>query len=553
MKKNLILAIALVLQSCASAKLEISVDLYDRDPSVHLLMTPRKAHELANNLAILKNEAEKVQNKRISLARQSLDTYLSAWQVLNPKESIDWSIEERPNWASRELSDQRLHKADQHLMRMARYKTNLNKAKRKYKKTLEQTIKQLNEYVSCYEKTYNDFYKDLYKLEKSRPKLKACLIKKNWLEKLITSDHPSKLYKPVENRNQCILEAMARGVGESSCNITSADCQENKCNLLHAESEVLTSTSKAIHGFSDIGDNSEKFSIDWIGIEYEINRRHALASVGAGNPGMQALMKQLGKRINQSLEAIKQQLAASGLSVPSRLRHTATAPSTALGSSLALANELEALRNDLPVSSSSQTALHNLVTGTARFTEQLDRLRDAGDPIWRTVTDPANERHWQKQGVKTAFYAEGDASVVVVRDDPMHYRVVKASNNPATLINNQLLISKVLLNSSIDLFAGISGLPSNASKQNATAEQGEPEPDEQPPTLEATSLASLEAQRAQRRTALKTLAAQLRFLKERLSQIEEGDAKDLKPIRLRLESVLKAYKPLLLIKENDDE
>src|SRR5436190_21773865 len=79
-------------------------------------------------------------------------------------------------------------------------------------------------------------------------------------------------------------------------------------------------------------------------------------------------------------------------------------------------------------------ALHTYESGDE------DMVRDWADPVWRTLTDPENSWHWRTTFSTNHFYAEGNSSVVIVRDTPVDFRIQKGDNNPSALIQSQLQI-----------------------------------------------------------------------------------------------------------------
>lgn len=90
---------------------------------------------------------------------------------------------------------------------------------------------------------------------------------------------------------------------------------------------------------------------------------------------------------------------------------------------------------------------------------QLDRLQNAGSPVWRIVTEPGNAKKWNTKFSETYFYGEGNSGVVVVRDSPIKYRIQEATNNPAALVQAQLQISRSVANAAIQIAGATTGVP----------------------------------------------------------------------------------------------
>ncbi len=103
-------------------------------------------------------------------------------------------------------------------------------------------------------------------------------------------------------------------------------------------------------------------------------------------------------------------------------------------------------------------------------------VRDWGDPVWRTLTDPENGWHWHRTFSTNYFYAEGNSSVVIVRDSPVDFRIQKGGNNPSALIQSQLQITRSIADAAISIAGAASGVP--IPKPKKPAPPGEPAPAE---------------------------------------------------------------------------
>ena len=315
--------------------------------------------------------------------------------------------------------------------------------------------------------------------------------------------------------------------------------------LRSSETEALTKTVDAIASFQELGNTSLAFSVDWTGLEYVLNTAIIEADLQNNQPRVKILQR-LGASVAQRIRSVMAQAASAGRSVNPNVVRSPYTPSTLSGSSLAVANELESLRNDLPESATSRAALASLVTGTSQFVELIDRLQDAGDPIWRVVTNPENEHHWNEEISETYFYAKGNTGVVIVRDDPMRYRVQSAKNNPTALIEGQLEISRSLANAAISVAGAVSGLPTSSL---ASSKTGSTTPSEV--TIESDGLAvkqaKTEAWAEQRKTVLNSLQRYLRALATNVTELEDDDTDNLASQQRRFKSVLEGHKPLLTV------
>lgn len=217
----------------------------------------------------------------------------------------------------------------------------------------------------------------------------------------------------------------------------------------------------------------------------------------------------------------------------------------------------------------------------------LDREQDPADPVWRILSDSRNDSKWHSAFATNYFYSEGNNSVVIVRDTPIHYRVHSADNNPTALIEGQLRISRALTDAAIQVAgtatgvkmpdlkpkpaqpdpnggvpsaaggagggtgaggAGAGGAPAvggvgaDAGGASATDKPVKPE-DGKTASLAAVE-ATIEAEIANRNATFKALSRSLIALR---SDLDRPDLDDPTRTRLlgQLESVLKAYSAIL--------
>lgn len=103
--------------------------------------------------------------------------------------------------------------------------------------------------------------------------------------------------------------------------------------------------------------------------------------------------------------------------------------------------------------------LEALVKASGRTFNLIDRLQDPADPMWRVVSQPENEEKWRTTFSETFFFAEGNTAVIVVRDTPFSFRVLKGTNNPTALIQSQLQISRAIANAAIAVAGAATGVP----------------------------------------------------------------------------------------------
>jgi hypothetical protein len=186
-------------------------------------------------------------------------------------------------------------------------------------------------------------------------------------------------------------------------------------------------------------------------------------------------------------------------------------------------------------------ALGALVRATGVVFNLVDRLQDPADPVWRTVSRPENQDKWRNAFTETYFYAEGNTSVVVVRDTPFSFRVLKATNNPTALVRGQLQISRAIADAAIAVAGAAAGAPGIKL----------PTKDSQPPDSGtdgakaqevAAKKAKLERQAAVRAETIRSLRRQLVVLR---AQLERADATGVGAVLQQVQSLLKAHDTLL--------
>jgi hypothetical protein len=88
------------------------------------------------------------------------------------------------------------------------------------------------------------------------------------------------------------------------------------------------------------------------------------------------------------------------------------------------------------------TVVARLGRSLSLYASQIDRLHDPADPVWRQII-AAPEDEW-KNFSQTVYYAEGNTSIVIARDQVDRYRVQRARNNPAALVRSQLQVTRAV-------------------------------------------------------------------------------------------------------------
>jgi outer membrane murein-binding lipoprotein Lpp len=195
------------------------------------------------------------------------------------------------------------------------------------------------------------------------------------------------------------------------------------------------------------------------------------------------------------------------------------------------------------------TALNQLLQSTTLLYSQIDRLQDPADPIWRIVTDPENEPKWNTQFSESNFYAQGNSSIVVVRDTPMSFRVQRGANNPTALVQGQLQVSRALGNAAISIAAASTGLPVShlMGKDKAGKSTVEVERFSEGETLSRRKALTEQNARVRMR-AVRNLRINLISIKEDLQKIDaQRDPEGYRKLRSKLEATLKGHEPVFSI------
>jgi len=252
----------------------------------------------------------------------------------------------------------------------------------------------------------------------------------------------------------------------------------------------------------------------------------------------------------RTLAATAGDLEAQGLRVGRLLRQSLDAAVTELDSGR-LRQSVErvaAAATSLPASLSigdrGTAALAELVRSTALLHSQIDRLQDPADPVWRVVSHPDNEEKWNTTFAETYFYAEGNSSVVVVRDSPFSFRVQRGDNDPTALIRSQLEVARAIGDAALT----VAGASIGASLPLALESDGQtPAITTSPEGVELARRREELRSLAQRRNqAASAFSSNLLMLRDRLREIEpdaDGAAAQLAELTLRLRSLLGAYQP----------
>lgn len=141
-------------------------------------------------------------------------------------------------------------------------------------------------------------------------------------------------------------------------------------------------------------------------------------------------------------------------------------------------------KNVFSLSQAGKKALGSAAASFEFYNTQIDRLQDPSDPAWREITKEKNQSKWQPHFAETAFHAEGNSDVVIVRDRIGHFRIQRGTNNPTALIQSQFKISRAVASGAVEVMAavaGVSGVPGVSGgvdklKETVPGNPGEAEP-----------------------------------------------------------------------------
>ena len=171
----------------------------------------------------------------------------------------------------------------------------------------------------------------------------------------------------------------------------------------------------------------------------------------------------------------------------------------------------------------------------------ITRIQNPADPAWRVVTSPKNAGNWHRHFTTNVFYAEGNSSVIVVRDSPIHFRIQRGNNNPTALVQSQLEISRSIADAAISVASTATGVP--IPKPKAGAGTPDPANDSETPSATDSSVARKAAADETARVeaiAIRAFKAKLRSLREQLSALGPADQAKETQLMDSLQALLRA-------------
>lgn len=496
-----LLVLVNVLTGCASSQLRVAVDLYDEDPRFEAPLSPKEAVHMIEQVEQLRSAAKEKTTQRKYLATMSKDIFVDTWDQVRGDDDFTKDVEKRHTEYHSE--------ADAKLQAL--------------NPSVDIALAELKDYV--------DFYADQYNT--ARTEFEACES-----YRLIDAE-TRKTLSPA--KNCAILDESKRvpRLGEEWI------LRKLPVELRTREAKARASASLAVSTYEVFASPlAQSFAIDWTALRSRLYSGLELSQ----QSGRRDIELEFQRAIQSFNTRIAELAAQSKLISGQALSKTAAnsgeqSPQGLLNSAMKIAIEIENLRSDLPESATAQTALAGLVRSSTQFLEQIDRLQDRGNPVWRIVTDPANEPHWNQRSVQTSFYAEGKSSVVMVRQDPMRFDVHEGTNHPAALIKGQLEISRAVANAALSITGTATGLRLPAEQETSTTDSEA--------AMASTNAATFARRKAGAEEAMRSRDRTLRGLELALANILANlaaggdDPGILAAQKSRLESVLKAYRPQL--------
>ena len=516
MRAALTLIALALLTGCATSELTVRVDLYDEDPRFVAPMTPEQVAEQVANLERLRAAAQDKTSQRRYLAEASVQMYNDTRAPLFNS----------PVRYTTELDD---------------YRKAADSAQTDLGKVIDTAITALEKYATDYQTAYESARRDFQRCENERLGGQS----KAFVD-APAADAKVESLVPVGERplaSQCWLSEKSKFVERLDDEWV---VRRLPIELRAEEAKARGAVAKAAAGYASFAAPvRNSFVVDWAGLRADLYDALEHSSTDAERlSGARRAVHGLNVRLASLAEAAnlvpKSEIAEA---VESDARGSATGLSR---STMKIAIELESLRGALPEDASAQTALSGLVRSSSRFAELIDRLQDAGDPVWRTVTNPANDAHWNTMITESGFFAQGKSNVVIVRQDAMRYDIHEGTNDPAALVRAQLEISRAVANAAINVAGAATGIkvPGGGTKPGdpAADDAAAATSDANKAEAFAKRKAKAEEEERARQTAMRGLSMELNNI---LLNIAGGGDAVLASQRARLMSLLKAYRDLL--------
>jgi hypothetical protein len=464
---------------CASTKLQVNLDLYKEDPYIETPLTETQITKMTDGLHSVESQAVILAKDRIELAEKLYSVY----------ETIFFATSKllKPDYTKAEL---------------------------------KKDIALLNGYLQEYKKAVTE--------------------KLNDIKVLI---HSSRFNLTAYTKPSHTEVSRESNQGESKKEGTSIPTSKD---------DVINSVRKVYLAFIELGgslgtDFEGKFVKNWSTVSKSITEKNLRNFVKTRKtPKVFDDLRSEVDQLSQSIEALRLRGYDISKEASDTLKEIAQAnvardPSAMKKTIDAIADVATNLPDSIGIGDRGTTALNELLQSTTLLYSQIDRLQDPADPIWRVVSDPANEPKWNTKFSETYFYAEGNSSIVVVRDTPMSFRPQYGQNNPAALVQSQLQISRAIGNAAISVAAVATGLPISQITGQGTGGSPATKIEESPEAEElAKRKARIEQQVRIRELAVRNMRNNLLSLKEDF--LTNGSKR--KVLLQQLTAILKANAPI---------
>lgn len=496
------LLMLLSLGGCASATLTIKVDIYDEDPRVEPPMSPAEAERMLADLQNLETAATRERTLQKTLAEGSYSTFAAAWRQAGGDHEVIKKLE---------------RKKDEYVSAFAAPKADF-----------EEKLKTIRNAIEEYTKKYSARYKEVAEGVSGR----RCKDPRGCREQ--------------EEEGQSTTNLANSQRKTASPNLGDEEIiRQLPRSLIDKENKIRRMLTEVVGAYWAQRDIEPTFFVNWTELENLLATRYVIATSSPSGISEAKVIEQITIRTRNQIRGLQQEIdrysgtdTAAGNLVPLPGR-----PSDLFSSTVAIGIELESLRNDLPNDATSLTALSGLVRRSSRFLELIDRLQDPSDPVWRIISDPANKGHWNKQFTRTYFHGQGNTGVVVVRDNPMHFRIQSGTNDPAVLIQGQLDVARTVANAALSVAAAASGMPTQPLQSGSGGAGASPASGTSAADDFQRRKATADEQARVRGRTLTSLQRYLNNAAVNLSSTEDKDAVEAQ--RKRLISVLRGHRALL--------
>ena len=173
---------------------------------------------------------------------------------------------------------------------------------------------------------------------------------------------------------------------------------------------------------------------------------------------------------------------------------------------------------------------------------QIERLQNPGDPVWKIVTSKENSNKWNVEFSNTYFRAEGNSSVVVVRDSPMEFRVQQGSNDPSALVQAQLQVSRAIADAAITVAGATTGVNLTALTKSGERTSSPDEALANESEQLARLKAKVEREAELREISITRLTTNLRSIRSQLEPLDPAKNEDKAIIERLLNSLVTTLK-----------